>query len=125
MGSLINEGSHAAGIARLLPVSPATGFAGYPLFSFATRFHLQTVRLKADLVVGVTIVDIRIRTRSIGRHLTARRATYPQIHHPLPAHHCLGGLLVKIVAGTSALPPGRSLPDALHGAFSYTVLTKP
>ena len=75
-------------------------------FFLPLRFHLKTVRLKADFIISVAVVDIRIRAHTIGGMLTARRATRPQIRRSLPSLDCLGCLLVKTAAGISAPASG-------------------
>ena len=84
-----------------ISVSP-THFSFLP---FPPRFHLQTVRLENDGIVGLLVVDIRIRTHPI-RRIPPTLRHRPQIRRSLPSVWCLRRLLVETAAGISALPPG-------------------
>ena len=61
----------------------------HPFSFLPLRFHLKTVRLKADFIISVAVVDIRIRAHTFRWMLTARRATRPQIRRSLPSCRCL------------------------------------
>ena len=89
----------------------------HPFSFLPLRFHLKTVRLKADFIISVAVVDIRIRAHTIRWMFAARRATRPQIRRSRPSHDCLGCLLVKTAAGISALPPEHSPLCAPQRAF--------
>ena len=89
------------------------------------RFHLQTVSLITDFVVGKFIVYIRIRTHTIGWMFATRRATRPQIRCPFPPRRCLDPYLESGVARLPDLRLEHSPRCAPRRAFPYTVLTNP
>ena len=74
-------------------------------FLLPPRFKLHAVSLKYYRVVGVFVVNIRIRTHPIGRIPSTLRHR-PQVRRSLASVGCLHHLIVETAAGILTLPPG-------------------